>query len=170
MSIRQLNHAVLRVTNLEQSLAFYRDVLGLALVARLPKSAHSEEMLFLRSPHESGNHHDIALIGGAVAVPGGMGTSTQPGLFHLAFEVGTLSELEEMHEKLKKVGAFKFSADQTAHLSVYANDPDGLTVEVLWREPNSAWSYEEEMSRAPLDFSASRKVWGGELKTGAAAS
>ena len=169
MSIRQLNHVVLRVTNLEQSLAFYRDVLGLALVARLPKSAHSDEMLFLRSPHESGNHHDIALIGGAVPVSSGMGNPPQPGLFHLAFEVGTLNELEEVHEKLKKAGAFKFSADQTAHLSVYANDPDGLTVEVLWREPNSAWSYEEDMSRAPLDFSASREVWGGELKTGVAA-
>jgi catechol-2,3-dioxygenase len=126
-------------------------------------------MLFLRSPHESGNHHDIALIGGAVPVPSGTGASPQPGLFHLAFEVGTLNELEAMHEKLKKANAFKFSADQTAHLSVYANDPDGLTVEVLWREPNSAWSYEEEMSRAPLDFSASREAWGGELSTGAAA-
>lgn len=59
MSIRQLNHVVLRVTNLEKSLEFYRDVLGLTLVARLPKSAHSEEMLFLRSPHESTRRHVV---------------------------------------------------------------------------------------------------------------
>src|SRR5476649_1562767 len=169
MSIRQLNHVVLRVTNLEKSLGFYRDVLGLKLVARLPKNPHSEEMLFLRSPHESTNHHDIALIGGAVAASPTSETPPKPGLFHLAFEVATLDELEAMQNALMASGAFIAAADQTAHLSVYGNDPDGITVEVLWREPSTAWSYEEDMQRGPLDFRASRVRWGGQLKTGAAA-
>lgn len=168
MSIRRLNHVVLSVTSLDQSLRFYRDVLGLRLVAHLPGTAHSKEMMFLRSPHDSTNHHDIALIAGAVVDDCAAGSAPKPGLFHLAFEVGTLDELEAMKTALMAAGAFTFAADQTAHLSVYGTDPDGIAVEVLWREPSSAWSYEEAMQRAPLDFAESRTRWGGQLKTGAA--
>jgi catechol 2,3-dioxygenase-like lactoylglutathione lyase family enzyme len=55
MKVRRLNHAVLRVRDLDRSLAFYADVLGLEPIARMGNA-----MAFMRAPG-SQNHHDLGL-------------------------------------------------------------------------------------------------------------
>ena len=61
----RLNHAVLFVTDLERSLAFYTGVFGMEVAAREPRA----NAAFLRLPR-SGNHHDLGLFGvGAPARP-----------------------------------------------------------------------------------------------------
>jgi catechol-2,3-dioxygenase len=157
---------VLSVSDLESSTRFYRDVLGLHVVARLEGTAQRSEMIFLRSSEESTNHHDLALIGNATASVAS--NEPPPGLFHVAFEVGTLDELEEMQGRLAAAKAFVAGIDQAVHLSVYGRDPDGIAVEILWRIPDTEWSYDDEMLRRPLDLDAARRRWGG-LRTGAAA-
>ncbi len=87
---------MLSVGDLESSTRFYRDILGLRVVARLPGTAQWNEMIFLRSSEESTNHHDVALIANATAPPAPRDAPVRPGLFHVAFEVGTLEELEKM--------------------------------------------------------------------------
>jgi len=54
----RLNHAVLFVTDLERSIAFYQQAFDMEVVAREPRA----DAAFLRLPR-SGNHHDLGLFG-----------------------------------------------------------------------------------------------------------
>jgi catechol-2,3-dioxygenase len=168
MTIRRTNHVVLSVSDLDASTHFYCDILGLSRVATLPATDTWKEMRFLRASGESLNHHDIALIANATLPLPGWGQPSAPGLFHVAFEVGTIDELEAMAGRLKTAGALMDAIDQSMHLSVYARDPDGLAVEIIWRVPNADWTY-ADLARQPLDFGAAKASWGGQLATGAAA-
>jgi catechol-2,3-dioxygenase len=168
MTLRRVNHVVLSVSDLSRSLEFYRDLLGLLAVAELPGSEHWPAMVFLRSATASINHHDLALIANA----DGPAPTTSPrpaGMFHVALEVGTLDELATVHDELSSAGVLKGAVDQGMHLSVYAVDPDGLEVEIIWRAPDDAWSYADALQRRPLDINAARARWGGQLATGSAA-
>ncbi|WP_426197413.1 VOC family protein [Massilia sp. DWR3-1-1] len=168
MSIRRVNHVVLSVSDLEKSTVFYRDVLGLRLVATLPAQDNWKEMRFFRAVGESTNHHDIAIIANATLPLPGWGKPSAPGLFHIALEVGTITELEDMGRRLKDANALMDDVYQPMHLSVYARDPDGLALEIIWRIPNADWTY-EDLFRAPLDFAKAKERWGGNLATGSAA-
>lgn len=168
MSIRRVNHLVLSVSDLEASTIFYREVLGLALVATLPGQDNWNEMRFFRSPSSSANHHDLAIIANATLPLPARGQPSVPGLFHVAFEVGTIRELEEMGDRLKAANGFMDAIDQPMHLSVYGRDPDGLPLEIIWRVPNVDWTY-QDLWRRPLDFDAVKLRWGADLATGSAA-
>jgi len=168
MSIRRVNHIVLSVTNLDTSTAFYRDVLGLDLVATLPPEGNWPEMRFFRAAGASANHHDIAIIPNATLPRPGWGQPASPGVFHVAFEVGTIEELEHIGERLKEANALTDLIDQPMHLSVYGKDPDGIPLEIVWRVPNVDWTY-EDLWRRPLDFDAVKQRWGANLATGSAA-
>ncbi len=165
MSIRRVNHVVLSVTDLDASTAFYTDVLGLITVATMPGNPHWPAMVFLRSPFASTNHHDLGLIANA---DGRVDVGVPAGLFHVAFEVGTLDELEQLQTRLQAIGAYQSSTNQGMHLSVYCMDPDGLAIEIIWRAPDEDWSYQDQLSRSALDFTAARQRWGART-TGAAA-
>src|SRR3954469_25023485 len=95
----RLNHAVLYVADLERSVRFYTDVFGMTVVTREPRA----NAVFLRL-RRSGNHHDLGLFGAAAhAAPrrrGGIG------LYHLAWQVDTIDELDRARETLREAGAF----------------------------------------------------------------
>lgn len=168
MHLRRVNHVVLSVSDLDRSLTFYRDLLGLLPVAELPGSEHWPAMVFLRSPAPSSNHHDLALIANAEATA--PTSAPRPaGMFHVALEVGTLDELAAVRETLDRAGVLRGAVDQGMHLSVYTADPDGIEVEIIWRAPDDAWSYGDALTRRPLDVASARERWGGQLATGSAA-
>src|ERR1017187_9211531 len=79
--IRKLLHTRYRVNDLEKTVAFYRDVLGLQETGR-HKSPRGSELVFMKAP---GSEEEIELCcypaSGPVKVP--------PDLTHLAFEVAT---------------------------------------------------------------------------------
>ena len=83
----RLNHAVLFVADLERSLAFYQQAFDMVVVAREPRA----NAAFLRLPR-SGNHHDLGLFGVGAQPPRPRGSL---GLYHLAWQVDTIEELEE---------------------------------------------------------------------------
>lgn len=168
MSIRRVNHVVLSVADLEASTIFYRDVLGLDLVATLPAQDNWKEMRFFRAAGESTNHHDIAIIANATLPLPRWGEPSAPGMFHVALEVGTIGELEETGRRLKAANALMDQVHQPMHLSVYGRDPDGLPLEIVWRIPNVDWTY-QDLWRRPLDFDAAKARWGATLATGSAA-
>ena len=88
MAIHRLNHAVLYVRNVATSVAFYRDVLGFEVITDLGGQA-----AFLRA-EASSNDHDLGLFEiGAQAAASPAGRSAV-GLYHLAWEVDTLRDLE----------------------------------------------------------------------------
>ena len=87
MAITRLNHAVLYVRDAERAAAFYTDVLGFRRVGGFPNA------IFLQADG-SNNDHDLALFGiGDGAEPSKAGRG-MVGLYHLAWEVATLEDLD----------------------------------------------------------------------------
>jgi catechol-2,3-dioxygenase len=161
MPVRRLNHAVLYVQDLAASVAFYREALGFEVRTEIPGRA-----AFLRAQGTS-NDHDLGLF----AVPDGVTPEGHYlGLYHLAWEVGTLAELADTRAKLAGLGALVGASDHRVSKSLYAKDPSGIEFEVMWRVPADHW--EQEMASGamigPLDIDAEIARWGDQV-TGAAA-
>jgi catechol-2,3-dioxygenase len=128
MPIQRLNHAVLYVRDVDASVAFYGDLLGFRPIHRLPGAA------FLQAPGST-NDHDLGLFEvGAQAGPSGAGRSTV-GLYHLAWEVDTLAELQRLQGVLADAGALVGASDHSTTKALYARDPDGIEFEVCWLVP-----------------------------------
>jgi catechol-2,3-dioxygenase len=162
MAVRRLNHAVLYVHGLERTVEFYRTTLGFEVRTEIPGRA-----AFLRAP-DSANDHDLGLFE--------IGTGQAPdhpqvGLYHLAWEVGTLADLADARARLAEAGALVGESDHRVSKSLYAKDPNGIEFEVLWRVPVEDW--EAEMAKGgmtvPLDWDATIARWGRDQLTGAAA-
>jgi catechol-2,3-dioxygenase len=157
MGIRGMNHAVLYVRDARRTEAFYRDVLGFRPVIEDPGGA----FVFMRAP-ESANHHDIAFFTiGSEAAPSQAGSQTV-GLYHIAWEVGSLDELATMRGRLDAVGALVGASDHGPNKSLYAKDPDGLEFEVMWLVPPELWGDEEhEAIIRPLNLDMERRRFAG---------
>jgi catechol-2,3-dioxygenase len=163
MPVRRLNHAVLYVHDLARTSAFYRDTLGFEVRTEIPGRA-----VFLRAPG-SANDHDLGLfeIGADARRP----AAPYLGLYHLAWEVGTLAELAEIRDRLAAHGALVGASDHRVSKSLYARDPNGIEFEVMWRVPAENWEAELASGEmiAPLDLDAELARWGDDRVTGAAA-
>jgi catechol-2,3-dioxygenase len=150
----RLNHAVLFVADLERSIAFYEAAFGTEIVAREPRA----NAAFLRMPR-SGNHHDLGLFGVGAQPPRGRGSI---GLYHLAWQVDTIEDLEQARVTLTSMGAFTGESSHGATKSVYGQDPDGNEFEVMWMVPKQSWG--EFANAAPverLDLAAEVAQWRG---------
>jgi catechol-2,3-dioxygenase len=113
------------------------------------------------------NDHDLGLF----AVPDGVPQQGRYiGLYHLAWEVGTLAELAEVRAKLTDLGALVGASDHRVSKSLYAKDPSGIEFEVMWRVPVDQWEKElaDGPAIGPLDLAAEIARWGDQV-TGAAA-
>ena len=156
MGVHRLNHAVLYVRDVSASKQFYDDVLGFRIVAELPGAA------FLQAP-DSTNDHDLGLFEiGAGAAPSGAGRGTV-GLYHLAWEVDTLGELQRLAGVLRDRGALVGASDHGTTKSLYAHDPDGIEFEVVWIIPAHLLT-ENDLARrtsvGPLDLAAEIERFG----------
>ena len=122
---------MLRVRDLERSIAFYHDVLGLEPIARMGKV-----MAFMRAPG-SENHHDLGLasVGPSAPPPNDRGV----GLYHLAWEVDEIESLRDARAALERYGALSGASDHGATKSIYGYDPDGNEFCVL-QPPPEYWS------------------------------
>jgi catechol-2,3-dioxygenase len=162
MPVRRLNHAVLYVRDVERSVTFYTEALGFEVAHLLPGRA-----AFLRA-RDTLNDHDLGLFALGADAPG-----PQPGrvgLYHLAWEVGTLGELSDLAGTLRATGSLVGASDHLVSKSLYAKDPDGNEFEVMWRVPRADWPTDDEAAGVlPLDLTAALRRWGPELVTGAAA-
>jgi len=124
--LKRLQHLVLWVSNVERSVRFYCDVVGLEVQRRFPHAA------FLRIPGTTDDHN--------------LGLFEQPGLrppdehvarmYHSAWEVGELPDLARARQRLLEAGALVGSSDHGVSLSLYAKDPDGLEFEIFWTVPD----------------------------------
>lgn len=132
MGIHRLNHAVLYVRELDESVRFYTQVLGFAPVPMAPDGFRGAA--FLRAPGST-NDHDLGLFEvGPSAEPSGAGRTTV-GLYHLAWEVDTLDELERLAIALSAANALVGMSDHGSTKSLYGRDPSGLEFEVVWLIP-----------------------------------
>lgn len=155
MPIRGMNHAVLWVRDAPHSAEFYVDVLGFRIVHSTPKS------VFLQAP-ESANDHDLGLFGLGDQAASSTAGSEQVGLYHLAWEVPTLTDLRDCAEKLKAAGALVGTADHGTTKGLYAKDRDGIEFEVCWLLPPELIDEDAEQTRGELDIDAEIQRYGGD--------
>ncbi|MFC0003867.1 VOC family protein [Micromonospora siamensis] len=166
MGIHRLNHAVLYVSDLERSVAFYRDVLGFRRVPMTPDGFRGAA--FLQAPGST-NDHDLGLFevgAGAGRSPAGRSTV---GLYHLAWELDTLDELGATAERLAAAGALVGASDHGTTKSLYGQDPDGLEFEIVWIVPadlldDAALAGRKRIGR--LDLDAEKRRYGGQTRGG----
>lgn len=152
MPALSLNHAVLFVSDLERAKSFYCDVLGFTVAA-------DEQRLnaaFLRAP-ESENHHDLGLF----QTPAPRPPRGSVGLYHLAWEVGNIKDLDVFRQLLAESGNLTGQSHHGATISIYGADPDGNELEIMWMLPRAAWGeYEDRGVVMPLDLKAELERWG----------
>src|SRR5947209_13919841 len=84
MKVRKLLHTRYRINDLEKTVKFYKEVLGLEEVRR-HKSPRGSELVFLKAPE---SEETIELC----CFPASGPVQVQPDLTHLAFEVDSLEE------------------------------------------------------------------------------
>ncbi len=165
MPITRLNHAVLYVRDAERSAAFYTEVLGFR---KLDTGEGMRGAVFLQAPGST-NDHDIGLFSiGEQAAPSPAGTSSV-GLYHLAWEVDTLDELERLAGALSRHGALVGASDHGTTKSLYAKDPDGIEFEVAWIIPAELLDEEARVARRtirPLDISREKQRYGAATRGG----
>src|SRR5271169_4678195 len=101
MIVKKLNHTRYRVNDLERTVKFYKEVLGLAELRR-HKSPRGSELAFLKAP-QSEELIEICFF------PASGPVVVQPDLTHLAFDV---ESLEEFGKHLASLG-LKFSDGPT---------------------------------------------------------
>jgi catechol-2,3-dioxygenase len=155
----RLNHAVLFVADLERSISFYSEAFGMTVMAREPRA----NAAFLRLPR-SGNHHDLGLFGVGAQPPRPRGSL---GLYHLAWQVDTIEELEQARLTLADLDAYTGESSHGATKSIYGKDPDGNEFEVMWMLPRAHWGeYENAAPIDRLDLAGEVRRWGG-VRTGA---
>ena len=164
MAVKRLNHAVLYVRNVERSVKFYEEALGFRVNNQMPGAA------FLNAPGGT-NDHDLGLFQvGSEAGPSLAGRSTV-GLYHLAWEVETLAELQDVGQRLGRMGTLVGASDHGTTKALYAKDPDGIEFEVSWLVPAELIDDEVRQARStvkPLNLPAEIERYGADrpgLKT-----
>ena len=143
----QIGHVHLKVADLDRSLAFYCDLLGFELKARMPGAA------FIAA---GDYHHHIGLntwesAGGSPPPPG------TTGLYHTAIRYPTRQLLgDALRRLIEAKHPLTGASDHGVSEALYLNDPDQNGVELYWDRPQADWPRSEdggiEMITAPLDI------------------
>jgi catechol 2,3-dioxygenase len=127
----RVGHIHLKVADLEQSLKFYRDLLGFEVMQRIGNSA-----AFLSA---GGYHHHIGLntwesAGGTPPPPG------TTGLYHVAFLYPNRLELARVFKKLLEAKyQIEGASDHGVSEALYLSDPDGNGVELYADRPQDQY-------------------------------
>ncbi|MGH3366558.1 MAG: VOC family protein [Nocardioidaceae bacterium] len=163
MAIFQLNHAVLFVQDLQESVGFYTDVLGFTQV----DMGGLRGAAFLRAA-DSSNDHDLGLFEAPGAGPSAAGHGTV-GLYHLAWEVDTLDELQRLAGRLAEADTLVGTADHGTTKSLYGRDPNGIEFEIVWLIPaDQIIETDREPSKRIHSLDLPREVarFGGQTRGG----
>lgn len=144
----RIGHVHLKVSDIERSLKFYRDILGFEITQRYGESA-----VFISA---GGYHHHIGLNtwhskGSGPAPVNGVG------LYHTAIVYPTKRDLADIVRRLESVSyPLTGASDHGVSLAIYLNDPDGNGVELYWDKPKEEWPFDSagnlQMITAAIDW------------------
>lgn len=142
-----IGHVHLKVSDIDRSLRFYRDLLGFELT-----TMYGDQAAFISA---GGYHHHIGLNtwhskGSPPATRNGVG------LFHVAIRYPSRKDLAVIFDRLRTARyPFSGASDHAVSEALYLNDPDGNGIELYWDRPKEQWPYNEDGSIAmvtmPLD-------------------
>jgi catechol 2,3-dioxygenase len=150
----RIGHVHLKVSDLERSLQFYRDLLGFEVQQRYGDSA-----VFISA---GGYHHHIGL-NTWYSKDSSPAPVRAAGLFHTAILYPTRKDLAEI---LKRLIDAKYpltgASDHGVSEAIYLDDPDKNGVELYWDKPKEQWPVDAndnlQMTTEPLDIGGLLKL------------
>src|SRR4051812_8889428 len=169
MAVFRLNHAVLYVRDVSTSVEFYSQVLGFTPLSDM---ASLRGAAFLQAPGST-NDHDLGLFEIGAAAGASMAGRQTVGLYHLAWEVETLADLERIANALSERGALAGASDHSTTKALYAVDPDGIEFEVSWLVPAELITDDVRAGRTgikPLDLAREIERYGAHTRGGVGVS
>lgn len=146
----RIGHVHLKVSDIQRSLEFYRDLLGFEL-----QQMYGEGAAFLSA---GGYHHHIGL-NIWYSKGGGPAPRNTAGLFHTAILYPTRKDLAIILKRLVDARyPLTGASDHGVSEAIYLDDPDRNGVELYWDRPQSEWPRDEngnlQMVSDPLDLDA----------------
>jgi catechol 2,3-dioxygenase len=138
-----LGHVVFYVRDLERSVNFYTEVVGLGLSGMIFNG---------RAALLSGGstHHELLLI--QVGEAQGPVHGRRIGLYHVGWKIGdSIEQLKALYDKLNELDyPIDGLSDHTISHSIYLRDPDGNEVELYADNPDYDWSTDNSWMEAPV--------------------
>ena len=139
----ELGHVVFYVAELQRSVAFYTQLVGLELRGFIFNN---------RAALLSGGrtHHELLLIevGEAPRAPAGR----RVGLYHVGWKIGNnIEALRQARDRLSDNGyTIDGMSDHSVSQSIYLRDPDGNEVELFVDNPDFDWRNDDSWMDAPV--------------------
>jgi catechol 2,3-dioxygenase len=134
----RIGHVHLKVSNLDRTIAFYKDILGFEITTRFGESA-----AFLSA---GGYHHHIGLNTWE-SLDGKQPESGTTGLYHFAILFPSRKELAKAFRRLiENKWPIDGAADHGVSEAIYFRDPDGNGIEIYADRPKDKWEYDEKGS------------------------
>lgn len=121
--VTKLLHTRYRVNDLERTVTFYREVLGLKEIKR-HKSPRGSELVFLQTP---GSEELIEIT----CYPGSGSVQVQPDLTHLAFEVENLAEFSRHLAKFGLTYSDGPTTSSSGTTFAFIDAPEGYEIELI---------------------------------------
>lgn len=139
----ELGHVVYYVRNLQTSVKFYSEAVGLTV---------SGTVFNGRASLLTGGrtHHELLLI--EVGDLNGPLTGKRVGLYHTGWKVGeSLDELREARDRVIGLGyTIDGQSDHTVSQSLYLRDPDGNEIELFIDNPDFDWRSDPSWMDEPV--------------------
>ena len=157
----RIGHVHLKVSDLQRSLEFYRDLLGFEVT-----TMYGNQAAFISA---GGYHHHIGLnTWHSKGLPPSPVNSV--GLYHTAILYPTRKDLAIIYDRLRRAHyPLTGASDHLVSEALYLDDPDGNGVELYWDRPKELWEYKEdgsiEMATLALDLDDLLSALGGETIT-----
>jgi lactoylglutathione lyase len=127
--IKRLLHTRYRVSNLDKTVAFYRDVLGLQETRR-SKSGRGSELVFFKAP---GSEEEIEIC----KFDGSGPVQVGPDLTHLAFEVDDMEAFAKHAASLGYPLSDGPTKTSTGSVIAFVDAPEGYEIELIQPAPNA---------------------------------
>lgn len=126
MRVKKLLHTRMRVNEIEKTVKFYTDVLGLEIEARR-ESPRDAKLVFLRTP---GSEELLEIT----YFPDSGPVMVQPDLMHLAFEVDDLAAYTKyLESKGIKLTDGPTESKSTGSVFAFIDAPEGYEIELIQR-------------------------------------
>lgn len=126
MTVKKLLHTRMRVNDIERSVKFYEQALGLT-ASRRHTSPRGAQLVFLATPNSD---EEIELC---QMPPGAPAVQVQPDLMHLAFEVDDLAAFAAELQRKGFVLSDGPTKTGSGSLIAFIDAPEGYEVELIQR-------------------------------------
>ncbi len=131
MRVKKLLHTRMRVSDMEQTIAFYTDVLGLEVLERKvsPRGSH---LAFLKVP----NSEELIEL---TSFPPSGPVKVQEDLVHLAFQVESLDDtIASLNTQGVKITDGPTQSSSGSRF-IFIDAPDGYEIELIERPPGTTF-------------------------------